>query len=75
VGVSRPSILFGPRKQHLKRHRFCGNEEGEITLREWLRIQELICTASEFLNSFHYEADTSVCSMIMLTNNVVTSLA
>jgi hypothetical protein len=75
MGVSRLSILFGPRKQHLKRHGFCSNEKGEITLREWLRIQELLCTASEFLNFFQDEANTSVCSMIMLTNNVVTSVA
>ena len=74
MGVSRPSILFGPRKQHLKRHRFCSNEEGEINLREWSRIKELLCTASEFLNSFQDEANTSVYSMIMVTDNVVTSV-
>jgi hypothetical protein len=32
--------LFGPLKQHLGGRRFHSHEEGEITVREWLRMQE-----------------------------------
>jgi hypothetical protein len=32
--------LFGPLKQHLKGRRFHSNEEVEMAVRKWLRVQQ-----------------------------------
>jgi hypothetical protein len=49
--------------------RFRNNKEVETAVREWLRMQEPVSTATEFLNSCQDGTNASMCKGIILKNN------
>jgi hypothetical protein len=67
--------LFGPRKQHLGQCQFQSNEEVEMVVGEWLRIQETDSYCNRIFNLVPRLTNApSMCSGIMLKSNDICEL-
>jgi hypothetical protein len=58
-----------PLLRHLERRQFRSNEEVEMALGEWLRLQESSCNSNGVLTHAKVGENASMCLGIILRNN------